>query len=61
MASARVSSRSRQGQRAAQITSFTATGASGTFTFNAVAVPGTNATGSKVVTEGVFNVRFVTP
>ena len=43
------------------ITSFTTTGASGTFTFTAVAMPGTPATGSKLITDGVFNVRFITP
>ena len=33
-------------------------GASGTFSFSAPAAPGTGATGTKVVSNGVFNVTF---
>jgi hypothetical protein len=43
------------------IDSFTTTSASGRFSFTAVAPPGAPNTGSKVVSDGVFNVRFVTP
>ena len=40
------------------ITALSATGASGTFTFNLVPVAGTGASGNKSITQGVFNVRF---
>jgi hypothetical protein len=40
------------------LTTLTSAGASGTFTFNLVAVPNTGATGTKAITEGVFNVTF---
>lgn len=40
------------------ITTLTSTGASGTFSFTAPAVPGTGASGTKTVTNGAFNVRF---
>jgi hypothetical protein len=43
------------------IDSFTSTGASGRFTFTAMAPPGAPNTGSKVVSDGVFNVRFLSP
>jgi hypothetical protein len=43
-----------------RIDSFTNTNASGSFTFDAVPVAGTSATGTKVVTNGVFNVRLFT-
>jgi hypothetical protein len=40
------------------ITSISATAAVGTFTFTAPPVPGTGATGTKVVTNGSFNLKF---
>jgi hypothetical protein len=40
------------------ITSLTAEGASGTFSFNGIASPGTPATGTRAVTNGAFNVSF---
>jgi hypothetical protein len=40
------------------LTTLTATGATGTFSFTAVPLRGTNATGDKVVTNGVFDVTF---
>lgn len=42
------------------ITSLTASNAVGTFSFTLTAVPGTGATGTKNVTEGVFNVPLST-
>lgn len=42
------------------VNSLTSTGASGTFSFSLVAVPGSGATGTKTITEGVFNVTFTT-
>ena len=45
-----------QGNGAITITTVTATGASGTFAFNLVAEP--PATGTKTITNGVFNVTF---
>jgi hypothetical protein len=46
------------GSGSVTITNFTPTSASGTFTLNLAAVPGTGATGTKVITEGSFNVTF---
>jgi hypothetical protein len=43
------------------ITSLTSTGAAGTFSFTMVAVPNTAASGSKAITDGVFNVTFASP
>jgi hypothetical protein len=40
------------------ITSLTSTSAAGSFSFSLVAVSGSGATGTKAVTEGVFNVTF---
>jgi len=40
------------------ITTLTATGATGSFTFNGIASPGTPATGTRAVTNGAFNVSF---
>jgi hypothetical protein len=40
------------------INSLTPTAASGTFSFSLVAVPGSGATGTKTITEGVFSVTF---
>jgi hypothetical protein len=40
------------------ITTFTSTGASGTFALNLAPVPGTGSAGTKVITEGTFNVTF---
>ncbi len=40
------------------VTSISATGAKGTFQFTAGPVPGTAATGNKVVTAGAFDVTF---
>jgi hypothetical protein len=40
------------------LTSISATGAAGTFAFTAPAVASSGATGSKVVTNGSFDVRF---
>jgi len=42
------------------LTTLTSTSASGTFSFSLVAVPGTGATGSRSITEGVFNVTLTT-
>jgi len=42
------------------VTSLTSTSASGTFTFSMVAVAGTGATGTKSITDGVFNVTLTT-
>lgn len=47
-----------KGSGSVTVTTFTATGATGTFAFTLVAVPGSGATGTKAVTEGVFNVTF---
>jgi hypothetical protein len=46
------------GSGAITLSTLTATGATGTFSFNLVPLSGTTATGTKVVTNGVFNVRF---
>lgn len=43
------------------ITSLTSTGASGTFSFTMVPLPNTSATGTKTITDGVFNVTFSSP
>ena len=43
------------------LNTLTSTAASGTFAFNLVAVAGSGATGTKAITEGVFNVTFTTP
>jgi hypothetical protein len=40
------------------LTGLTATGATGTFSFTAVATSGTGASGTKVVTNGGFNITF---
>jgi hypothetical protein len=40
------------------ITTFTSTSASGTFALNLTPVPGTGSAGTKVITEGSFNVTF---
>ena len=40
------------------VNSLTPTGASGTFSFTLVAVPGSGAAGTKTITEGAFNVTF---
>jgi hypothetical protein len=40
------------------VNSLTSTAASGTFSFSLVAVAGSGATGTKAITEGVFNVTF---
>jgi hypothetical protein len=40
------------------INTLTSTAASGTFSFTLVAVPGTAATGTKTVTQGLFSVTF---
>ena len=40
------------------VNTLSATGASGTFSFVSVAVPGTAATGTRNVTDGTFNVTF---
>jgi hypothetical protein len=40
------------------LTTLTANSATGTFSLNLQPVPGTTATSTKVVTNGVFNVRF---
>ena len=40
------------------LTTLTAAGATGTFSFSAPSVPGTGATGTKIVTNGVFNITF---
>ena len=40
------------------VTSVTANSAAGTFSLNLVPLPGTKATGTKVVTGGAFNVKF---
>jgi hypothetical protein len=40
------------------LTTLTTAGATGTFSFSAPSVPGTGATGTKVVTNGVFNITF---
>ena len=40
------------------LTTLTTTSASGTFSFNLVALPNTAATGTKAITEGAFNVKF---
>jgi len=40
------------------IATLTADGASGTFTFNGIASPGTPATGTRAVTNGAFEVSF---
>lgn len=49
---------SNMGSGSVTLTSFTENSASGTFTFTALAVPTTGATGTKVVTEGRFDVTF---
>lgn len=43
------------------VSALTPTSASGTFSFSLAAVPGTGATGTKSITEGVFNVTLTTP
>lgn len=43
------------------VTSLTSTSAAGTFAFSLAAIPGTGATGTKSVTEGVFNVTLTAP
>lgn len=40
------------------VTSISAAGAKGTFQFTAGPVPGTTASGNKVVTQGAFDVKF---
>jgi hypothetical protein len=40
------------------LTGFTTTAVTGTFSFTAVATPGTGATGTKAVTNGGFNITF---
>lgn len=40
------------------VTTYSAAGASGTFSFTLIPIPGTGATGNKVVTAGTFNVTF---
>jgi hypothetical protein len=40
------------------LTSFSSTGASGTFSFVAVALAGTGSTGTKTITNGSFSVTF---
>jgi hypothetical protein len=40
------------------LSTLTSTGASGTFSFTALPVPGTGATGTKTVANGTFNVTF---
>jgi Family of unknown function (DUF6252) len=40
------------------LTALSAIGVTGTFSFTAVATPGTGASGSKIVTNGVFNITF---
>jgi hypothetical protein len=40
------------------LTAFSATGATGTFALNLASVPGSGSTGTKVITEGAFNVAF---
>lgn len=40
------------------VSSFTSTSASGTFAFNLPSLVNTTATGTKVITQGVFNVTF---
>jgi hypothetical protein len=46
------------GSGSVTITSLTSTGASGTFSFSLVPIPGTSASGNKTVTDGTFNVTF---
>ncbi|HWF87093.1 MAG TPA: hypothetical protein VG222_19685 [Vicinamibacterales bacterium] len=46
------------GSGSVTVGALTATGASGTFTFTMNAVPNSTATGTKAITEGVFNVTF---
>lgn len=46
------------GSGSVTVTSISATGAKGTFQFTAGPVPGTAATGNKVVTAGAFDVTF---
>jgi hypothetical protein len=46
------------GSGSVTIASITATTAKGTFSFTAPAVDGTGATGTKVVTEGTFDLKF---
>lgn len=52
------SASSATGQGSVILTSFTANSAAGTFSFTAEPVSTTGATGTKVVTEGVFDVVF---
>ena len=40
------------------VSAISSTSASGTFSFNLIALPNTAATGTKAITEGVFNVKF---
>jgi hypothetical protein len=40
------------------LTTLTTAGATGTFSFSAPSVPNTGATGTKVVTNGIFNITF---
>ena len=47
-----------RGSGTVTLTTLTSTGAAGTFNFNAVANPGTAATGTKSITGGTFNLRF---
>jgi hypothetical protein len=46
------------GSGSVTITTLTASGASGTFSFTMVPLPNTGATGNRVVTNGAFNVTF---
>ena len=46
------------GSGSVTITTFTSTSASGTFALNLAPVPGTGSAGTKVITEGSFNVTF---
>jgi hypothetical protein len=46
------------GSGSVTLTTFTSTSASGTFTLSLTPVPGTGSTGTKVITEGSFNVTF---
>ena len=46
------------GSGSVTITAFTATGATGTFALNLAPVSGSGSAGTKVITEGAFNVTF---
>jgi hypothetical protein len=48
-----------QGSGTIVVTSLTATGAAGTFSFVAPPTPNSGATGTKTVTDGTFNVTFL--